>query len=264
LNENLEARVEERTTELRQTQVQLLQAEKMKSLGQLVAGVAHELNNPIGFVHANLQLLDEYVKKLMDGPRSESEAERVADSITRLLSRSREGTERVKKIVQDLRTFSRMDQAELQEVDINEEIDRTLALVEPRLKNRIEVERVYGGLPRVRCYAGQLSQVFLNLLVNACDAIEERGTIRITTRPTEEGVSIEVRDDGPGISEAVQTRIFDPFFTTKPIGAGTGLGLSLSHGIIERHNGRLSVTSELGRGTAFVIDLPRSAPPLDA
>jgi signal transduction histidine kinase len=264
LNENLEARVEERTAELRQTQAQLLQAEKMKSLGQLVAGVAHELNNPIGFVHANLQLLDEYVKKLMEGTSSESDADRVAESITRLLSRSREGTERVKKIVQDLRTFSRMDQAELQDVDLHEEIDRTLALIEPRLKNRIEVERDYGHLPRVRCYAGQLNQVFLNLLVNACDAIVDRGTIRITTRPNAEGVRIEVHDDGPGISDEVQSRIFDPFFTTKPIGVGTGLGLSLSHGIIERHDGRLSVASELGSGTSFIIDLPIDAPPLEA
>jgi signal transduction histidine kinase len=263
LNENLEARVEERTEELRQTQAQLLQAEKMKSLGQLVAGVAHELNNPIGFVHANLQLLDEYVKKLIDGPRSESDSERVVESIAKLLSRSREGTERVKKIVQDLRTFSRMDHAELLEVDLHEEIDRTLALMGPRLKNRIEVERDYGDLPRVRCYAGQLNQVFLNLLINACDAIEERGTIRIVTRRNEEGVRIEVQDDGPGISEEVRTRIFDPFFTTKPIGMGTGLGLSLSHGIIDRHGGRLSVKSELGHGTTLIIELPLDAPPLE-
>jgi signal transduction histidine kinase len=263
LNENLEARVEERTAELRQTQAQLLQAEKMKSLGQLVAGVAHELNNPIGFVHANLQLLDEFVKKLMDGPRDASEAERIAESITKLLSRSREGTERVKKIVQDLRTFSRMDQAELQEVDLHEEIDRTLALMEPRLKNRIEVERDYGRLPRVTCYAGQLNQVFLNLLVNACDAIEGPGHIRVRTRPIPDGVRIEIRDDGAGISEEVQSRIFDPFFTTKPIGDGTGLGLSLSHGIIERHDGRISVASTPGRGTTFTVELPLQAPALE-
>jgi len=263
LNENLEARVEERTQELRQTQAQLLQAEKMKSLGQLVAGVAHELNNPIGFVHANLQLLDEYVKKLMDGPASEAEAQRIADAITKLLLRSREGTERVKKIVQDLRTFSRMDQAELQEVDLHEEIDRTLALMEPRLKNRITVERDYGDLPRVHCYAGQLNQVFLNLLINACDAIDEQGTIRIKTRPTADGVRLEFEDDGPGIPEAVQSRIFDPFFTTKPIGVGTGLGLSLSHGIIERHDGKISVASTPGVGTVFTVELPLQAPPLD-
>jgi len=263
LNENLEARVEERTAELRQTQAQLLQAEKMKSLGQLVAGVAHELNNPIGFVHANLQLLDEFVKKLMDGPHSEGEAARIAESIGKLLSRSREGTERVKKIVQDLRTFSRMDQAELLEVDLHEEIDRTLALMEPRLKNRIEVQRDYGALPRVTCFAGQLNQVFLNLLVNACDAIEEQGIIRVKTRPLEDGVRIEISDDGPGIPESVQGRIFDPFFTTKPIGAGTGLGLSLSHGIIERHNGRISAVSSPGRGTTFTIELPLQAPELE-
>jgi signal transduction histidine kinase len=263
LNETLEARVEERTAELHQTQAQLLQAEKMKSLGQLVAGVAHELNNPIGFVHANLQLLDEYVKKLMDGPADEAEADRIAESITKLLSRSREGTQRVKKIVQDLRTFSRMDQAELQEVDIHEEIDRTLGLMEPRLKNRIEVDRDYGRIPRVQCYAGQLNQVFLNLLVNACDAIEDRGKIRIRTSSHGEGIRIEITDDGSGISEEVKSRIFDPFFTTKPIGAGTGLGLSLSHGIIERHSGVLSVESELGVGTTFRIDLPLEVPSSD-
>ncbi len=262
LNETLEARVEERTAELHQTQAQLLQAEKMKSLGQLVAGVAHELNNPIGFVHANLQLLDEYVKKLMDGPADEAEVDRIGESITKLLSRSREGTQRVKKIVQDLRTFSRMDQAELQEVDIHEEIDRTLGLMEPRLKNRIEVERDYGRIPRVQCYAGQLSQVFLNLFVNACDAIEDRGKILISTSRHGEGIRIEISDDGSGISEEVKSRIFDPFFTTKPIGAGTGLGLSLSHGIIERHAGRLSVESELGVGTSFRIDLPLEVPPV--
>ncbi len=264
LNETLEARVEERTAELHQTQAQLLQAEKMKSLGQLVAGVAHELNNPIGFVHANLQLLDEYVKKLMDGPVDEAEADRIAESITKLLSRSREGTQRVKKIVQDLRTFSRMDQAELQEVDIHEEIDRTLGLMEPRLKNRIEVERDYGRIPRVQCYAGQLNQVFLNLLVNACDAIEDHGKILIRTARHGDGIRVEISDDGSGISEEVKSRIFDPFFTTKPIGAGTGLGLSLSHGIIERHAGRLSVESELGVGTSFRIDLPLEVPSVEA
>jgi signal transduction histidine kinase len=256
LNETLEARVEERTRELRETQAQLTQAEKMKSLGQLVAGVAHELNNPIGFVHANLQLLDEQVKKLLEGQQTDSDRERVRAAITKLLARSREGTQRVKKIVEDLRTFSRMDQADLQDADLHEEIDRTLALMEPRFKNHIRVVRDYGDLPRVRCYPGQLNQVFMNLLMNACDAIESDGEIRITTHRTDGEVRLEFHDDGAGIPEDVQNRIFDPFFTTKDVGAGTGLGLSLSHGIIERHGGRIFVGSEPGRGTTFVIDLP--------
>jgi signal transduction histidine kinase len=261
LNENLEARVEERTAELRETQAQLTQAEKMKSLGQLVAGVAHELNNPIGFVHANLQLLDEFVKKLVDAQSTGADTDQVRAAIEKLLLRSREGTERVKKIVQDLRTFSRMDQAELQEADLHEEIDRTLALMEPRFKNGITVEKDYGELPRVRCYPGQLNQVFLNLLMNACDALDPEGTIRIHTRPTSEGVRLEFSDDGPGIPEEVRSRIFDPFFTTKPVGMGTGLGLSLSHGIIERHGGRIQVESEIDGGTTFQIDLPLDATP---
>jgi signal transduction histidine kinase len=255
LNETLEARVEERTSELRDTQAQLVQAEKMKSLGQLVAGVAHELNNPIGFVHANLQLLDEYITKLID-PERTGDAEKNRAAIDKLLVRSREGTERVKKIVQDLRIFSRMDHAELQDANLHEDLERTLALMEPRFKNTIALERDFGDLPLVRCYPGQLNQVFLNLLMNACDAIEGEGTIRIRTRPIADGVRLEFKDDGPGIPDEVRGRIFDPFFTTKPVGVGTGLGLSLSHGIIERHGGRISVESAPGEGTTFVIELP--------
>ena len=136
-------------------------------------------------------------------------------------------------------------------------------MMEPRLKNRIDVERDYGRLPRVQCYAGQLSQVFLNLFVNACDAIADHGKILIRTSKHGDGIRIEITDDGSGISEEVKSRIFDPFFTTKPIGAGTGLGLSLSHGIIERHAGVLSVESESGVGTSFRIDLPLEVPPVD-
>ncbi len=257
LNESLEARVEDRTQELRETQNQLMQSEKMSSLGQLVAGVAHELNNPIGFVHANLQLLDEYVDKLVRAEHGEGDADQIRGAITKLLTRSREGTERVKQIVQDLRTFSRMDQAESQIADLHEEIDRTLALMEPRLKNRVTVIREYGEIPEVRCYPGQLNQVFLNLLMNGCDAIgNDGGSITITTERSDLGVRLEFKDDGPGIPLDVQSRIFDPFFTTKEVGKGTGLGLSLSHGIIERHGGRFLVYSEPGGGASFVIDLP--------
>jgi signal transduction histidine kinase len=261
LNETLEARVDERTAELRDAQAQLTQAEKMKSLGQLVAGVAHELNNPIGFVHANLQLLDEYITKLVEGARTETDTQRSQEAIRKLLERSREGTQRVKKIVQDLRTFSRMDQADLQDADLHDELERTMRLMAPRLKEGITIERDYGELPRVRCYVGQLNQVFLNLLMNACDAIEENGTVRIKTRPIPGGVRLEFHDDGPGIDDDVLNRIFDPFFTTKPVGVGTGLGLSLSHGIIERHGGRIWVESEPGRGTSFMIELPLDATP---
>ena len=146
--------------------------------------------------------------------------------------------------------------AELQDADLHEEIERTLALMEPQFKNNIRVVRDFGELPRVRCYPGQLNQVFLNLLMNACYAIGKDGEIRVKTRPTDGGVRLEFRDDGSGIPEDVQSRIFDPFFTTKAVGEGTGLGLSLSHGIIERHGGRILVSSELGHGTTFVIDLP--------
>ncbi len=266
LNETLEARVEERTRELRDTQAQLLQSEKMRSLGQLVAGVAHELNNPIGFVHANLQLIDEYVGRLEREGTPEEQRVKVRAALRKLVTRSREGTSRVKQIVQDLRTFSRADTAELQDTDLNEEIDRTLGLMESRIGHDIEVQRDYAALPRVRCFAGQLNQVFMNLLINACDALEGKGTIRIRTRPTTEGVRLEFSDDGPGIPAEAQNRIFEPFFTTKPVGQGTGLGLSLSHGIVEGHGGSLSLRSEPGAGATFTVDLPRRPPgaPLEA
>ncbi|NNL66192.1 MAG: GAF domain-containing protein [Myxococcales bacterium] len=265
LNETLEARVEERTQELRETQQQLVQAEKMKSLGQLVAGVAHELNNPIGFVHANLQLMDDYVNKLLRAEKDSPEAEKARAAINKLLSRSQEGTNRVKQIVLDLKTFSRMDQTAVQEVNLHEEIDRTLTLMEPRLKDAITVRREYGDIPRVRCNAGQLNQVFMNLLMNACDALEEQGgEIRIASAPHGGGVRLEFQDDGPGMSPEVQSRIFDPFYTTKEPGKGTGLGLSMSHQIIERHGGRMVVSSQEGHGARFIIDLPLDATPVEA
>jgi signal transduction histidine kinase len=256
LNETLEARVEVRTRELRDTQAQLMQSEKMRTLGQLVAGVAHELNNPIGFVHANLKLLEEYVAKLTRLQQEGADTSKAREAIAKLLSRSREGTERVTKIVADLRAFSRMDQEELAEADLNQEIERTLTLMEPRCKNCIAIERDFETLPRVRCHAGQLNQAFLNLLMNACDAIGDGGRITIRTRTANGQVRLEFEDDGPGIPADVRDRVFEPFYTTKPVGQGTGLGLSLTHGIIERHAGRIWVESEAGLGTRFVIELP--------
>jgi signal transduction histidine kinase len=260
LNKTLEARVEERTRELRDTQAQLVQSEKMRSLGQLVAGVAHELNNPIGFVHANLQLLEEYVERLMRADMDPARRARSRDAIEKLLARSQEGASRVKQIVQDLRTFSRTDQAELTQVSLNEAIQRTLTLIEPRTKIGIVVERDFGELPDVRCYAGQLNQVFMNLLMNACDALDGHGKINVRTRAVPGGVQLEVRDDGPGMSAEVRSRIFEPFFTTKPVGKGTGLGLSISHGIVERHGGSMTVDSAPGAGATFTIRLPLEPP----
>jgi signal transduction histidine kinase len=261
LNENLEARVDERTRELRETQAQLMQSEKMRSLGQLVAGVAHELNNPIGFVHANLQLLSGYIERLVVAQLDGGDVERPREAIKRLLSRSREGTERVKKIVQDLRTFSRMDQAELADTDLNAELERTLGLMEARFKDGIRLETDFGALPRVRCYPAQLNQVFMNLLMNACDALGAGGTVCVRTRATPGGVALDFEDSGPGIAEHVRERIFEPFFTTKPVGQGTGLGLSISHGIVERHGGRLTVDCPAEGGTVFHVELPLVAAP---
>jgi signal transduction histidine kinase len=261
LNENLEARVDERTQELRETQAQLMQSEKMRSLGQLVAGVAHELNNPIGFVHANLQLLSGYIEKLVRAQLEEGDVEKPRDAIKKLLMRSREGTERVKKIVQDLRTFSRMDQAELADVDLNHELSRTLGLMEARFKDGIELSTELEELPRVRCYPAQLGQVFMNLVMNACDAVGAGGTVSVRTRATSDGVMLEFQDSGPGIADHVRERIFEPFFTTKPVGQGTGLGLSISHGIVERHGGRLTVDCPENGGTLFRVELPLVASP---
>lgn len=253
---------------------QLLQSEKMASIGQLAAGVAHELNNPIGFVHSNLGTLDGYVHDLMaiisayEGLSStqaesmqrimeERDFSFIKDDIFSLLDESKDGLGRVRKIVQDLKSFSRVGEQEWKEADLHQGINSTLNIVWNELKYKVKVVKDYGDIPYVFCLVSQLNQVFMNLLVNAGHAIETEGTITIRTRRHgEDGVCIEISDTGKGIAPEHINRIFEPFFTTKPVGKGTGLGLSLSYSIIERHQGHIEVDSQLGAGSTFRILIP--------
>ncbi|WP_322064661.1 histidine kinase [Burkholderia ubonensis] len=263
--------------ELEETHVQLLQSEKLASIGQLAAGVAHEINNPIGFVSANLNTLKTWVRGLLDVvaaheaalPRHDAETRvaltatgRAADidyirgEIATLIDESIDGTMRVRRIVQDLRDFSRPGSDEWSVVDIHAGLESTLNVVHNELKYKADVVREYGDVPHVECLPSQLNQVFMNLLVNAAQAIPGRGVITIRTTSDGDHVTIAISDTGKGMPPDVMRRIFDPFFTTKPVGQGTGLGLSVSHGIVERHRGVIDVTSEPGRGSTFSIRLP--------
>ena len=271
-------RIRQTNIRLEEAQNQLLQAEKMASIGQLAAGVAHEINNPIGFVSSNLGTLRRYVEpifSLLDLlGRSEPSAlpteireklaeigravdlEFVSEDLPLLLNESEDGLVRVKKIVQDLKDFSRVDHADWQDADLNAGLESTLNVVMNEVKYKAEVRKDYGVLPPVRCIAAQLNQVFMNLIVNAAHAIAERGVITLTTRADGDYVWVEVKDTGTGMPEEVKRRIFEPFFTTKPVGKGTGLGLSLSFSIVQKHHGRIEVDSQLGEGTAFRIWVP--------
>jgi PAS domain S-box-containing protein len=259
---------------------QLMQSEKMASIGQLAAGVAHELNNPIGFVHSNLGTLDGYAHDLMaiidvyenmlstpgeanpneDAIRRLKEQHDFAflkEDIFNLLAESKDGLGRVRKIVLDLKNFSRVGEQEWQEADLHQGLDSTLNIVWNELKYKAKVIKKYGEIPPVFCLISQLNQVFMNLLVNAGHAIENQGTITIRTRRQDDNmVCVEISDTGKGIAPEHMNRIFDPFFTTKPVGKGTGLGLSLSYGIIKRHGGRIEVDSVVGQGTTFRLLLP--------
>ncbi|KVZ98709.1 histidine kinase [Burkholderia cepacia] len=262
---------------LEETHVQLLQSEKLASIGQLAAGVAHEINNPIGFVSANLNTLKTWVRSLLDViaaheaalPQLDPAARdaltalgRAADldyvrgEIATLIDESIDGALRVRRIVQDLRDFSRPASDEWSVVDLRAGLESTLNVVHNELKYKAEIVRDYGDVPLVECLPSQLNQVVMNLLVNAAQAIPERGVITIRTSSDGEQVSIAISDTGTGMTPDVVRRIFDPFFTTKPVGQGTGLGLSVSHGIVERHRGTIDVTSEPGRGTTFCVRLP--------
>lgn len=270
---------------LHDAQDQLLQSDKLASIGQLAAGVAHEINNPIGYIHSNLGTLSEYLASLFrlneayeaalrelraQRPKRWSEIEELKQSIDysflitdlpQLLSESREGIERVRKIVEDLRDFSRAGFSEQWAwADLHKGLDSTLNIVWNDLKYKCEVHKQYGKLPPVECLPSQLNQVFLNILVNAGHAIEQRGTITITTGCENNGVFVDIADSGKGIAAEDIGRIFDPFFTTKPVGQGTGLGLSLSYSIVRKHGGRIDVDSKPGVGTTFRVFLPREQP----
>jgi len=280
---DITARVEAEQA-LRESQKQLMQSEKMASIGQLAAGVAHEINNPVGFVMSNLGTLTGYVDtfkrligeygKLADGAAGRDEAAvqgalarirhievqkdlpYVMDDVDKLLEESAEGTERIRDIIRNLRSFARMDEGQIKEADINQGIEATLNICWNELKYKCNVHKKLGDLPRIRCYPGRLNQVFMNLLVNAAQAIEEHGVITIETEAVDSTVVIRISDTGRGIRPEHLSKIFDPFFTTKAVGKGTGLGLSISHGIVHNHNGTIEVESELKKGTTFTIRLP--------
>jgi len=307
-NAELERRVGERTSQLREqievrqlvelalqqrnseleavnsmlagTQSQLLQSEKMASIGQLAAGVAHEINNPIGYVHSNLISLTRYLDNIfailaayerlehslapaspelieMRRLKESSELDYVRRDIGDLLAESVEGVTRVEKIVKDLKDFSHVDEAEWEHTDVHAAIDSSLNVVWHELKYKAELIKEYGDLPPIQCLPFQLKQVFMNLLVNAAHAIDHRGTITIRSGSEDEQIWVAISDTGKGIDPRHLTRIFEPFFTTKPVGVGTGLGLSVSYSIIQKHNGKIEVASEPGVGTTFTIRLPK-------
>ncbi|MGR3296016.1 MAG: ATP-binding protein [Candidatus Bathyanammoxibius sp.] len=297
MNVNLEKKVQERTLalkdsnkqleqafkELQGAQSQLVQSEKMASLGQLVAGIAHEINNPVSFVYGNMDHLEEYMKdikgvlsgfmglkslspeekKRMDDLIREVDLEFLLKDLDKLIKSCKNGAERTKDIVASLRSFSRLDEAALKEADIHEGIDSTLEILTHNYKNRITVHKDYGEVQKVHCYASQLNQVFMNLLANAAQAIEGKGDVWIKTRAEGGKVLISIKDSGKGISKENMNKLFTPFFTTKPVGQGTGLGLSISYGIVEKHNGRIWAESKEGVGTTFNIELPLEGPKED-
>jgi two-component system NtrC family sensor kinase len=263
--------------ELERLQAQLVHSEKMASVGQLAAGVAHELNNPAGFVYSNIEGLSRYVNQLeqlltlydsMSLPpdlaaavkacKSEIRYEKLLPDISSIIADCQEGAGRIRDIVLNLRTFSRLDEAEVKKIDIHAGIESTIRLLSQYYSsNHITLRRAYGDLPMVECFAGQLNQVWMNLLTNAAQAIGQgSGEVRIETSVEDDVALVQISDTGKGISAEDQRRIFDPFFTTKPVGEGTGLGLSISHSIIERHGGTIKVESSPGKGSTFTTRIP--------
>jgi signal transduction histidine kinase len=297
LSRSLEDKVRVRTEQLRSTneelrsayrdlqatQQQLIQREKMASVGQLVAGVAHELNNPIGFISSNVTTLEDFVRRLramletyQDASLPEADRTRVAARrrelkidyalkyLDAMIDGIRDGAERTRKIVRDLRVFARTPDDVWQPVDLNEELESSLTLLNHLLKDRITVRREYGALGAVECVRSQIDQVFLNVLANAAQAIRGPGTIAIETRREGSRAIIRIADTGPGIPSEAIGRIFDPFFTTKPVGEGTGLGLSISYEIVTKHGGEIRAENRPEGGAVFTLELPVARVPGDA
>lgn len=284
---SLEQKVQERTNELKEanhklkeTQAMMVHSEKMRSLGELVAGIAHEINNPVNFIHGNIMILqnyaddlfqiidkyDEYSANLTDEQKEkikklkeDIDIEFLRGDIKDLIKSCIEGTQRTKNIVLDLKNFSRMEEMVLTQFDIPKEIDTTLNILNNKYKNRITVIKNYGQVPKIEAYGGQLNQVFMNILDNAQDAIKEQGTVTINVKMKDgdnSRVQIEFIDTGTGIPEENIKKVFEPFFTTKVVGKGTGLGMSISYRVIKDHNGTIDIDSKVGVGTKFTIVLP--------
>lgn len=264
--------------ELQNTQSMMVHSEKMKSLGELVAGITHEINNPVNFIYGNLIHLTNYTNDLISLiekyescendllEEHKQEIEQIKNDIDlaflkedlgALIQSCREGTERTKNIILDLKNFSRMEERVLSSIDLTKEIDTTLNILYSKYKNRITIHKEYQNkLPLVESFGGQLNQVFMNILDNAFYAIEETGDVYIRIKQEQDNVIIEFEDNGKGMEQSTVDKIFDPFFTTKPVGKGTGLGMSISYRVIKDHNGKIQVKSEIGKGTTFTITLP--------
>lgn len=244
---------------LQETQAHLIHAEKMAGLGQLVAGIAHEINNPLAFVINNVFIVQEGLSKLASDPAAfapgaEAKIARMRTRIDDAYS----GATRVKELVTKLRTFSRLDEGTIKTVDIHESIELALLFLRHKLEERISVERRYGDVPMVTCFASELNQVLMNIIANAIDAIDGPGRITVATEQRNSDLVMRISDTGKGIPDEIRNRIFDPFFTTKPVGEGTGLGLAISYGIVKAHQGSMDFTSRAGEGTEFVLTIPIS------